>query len=59
MRRVEKEVKHAVLTANLVDHTTSGVLAGEVEIGEVEWSSSGVLAGKLFRHEAKLGLFAD
>ena len=38
MRRVEKEVMNAVWTANLVDSTISGVLAGEVdeEKGDVD-----------------------
>ena len=37
MRRVEKVVMNAVLAANLVDSTTSGVLAEEVEeVGDVE-----------------------
>ena len=44
MRR-EKDVMSAVSTANLVDSSTSGVLAGEVdEMRDVERSSSGVLA---------------
>ena len=30
VRRVEKEVTHAVLTSNLVDSTASSVLAGEL-----------------------------
>ena len=50
VRRLE-EVMTAILTANLVDSTTSGVLAGEVEeMGEVERSWCGVLVGEPFQH---------
>ena len=51
VRRVEKEVKNAVLIANLVDSTTGGALAGEAEVTcVVEISSSSVLAGEPFPH---------
>ena len=52
--RVEKEVMDAVLTANPVNSTTSGVLFGEVEeMCGVERSSNGVLAGKPFQHVSR------
>ena len=42
---------NAVLTANLVDSTTSKGLAGEVkEMGDVERSSSGVFAWEPSQH---------
>ena len=42
---------NAALTADLVESTTSGVLAGEVEeVGDVERGSSGVLAEEPFQH---------
>ena len=50
-RRVGKDVMNAALTADLVESTTSGVLAGEVEeVGDVERGSSGVLAEEPFQH---------
>ena len=51
MRRVEKVVTKAVLMADLLDSTSSGVLAGEVEeTCDVERSSSGVWAEEPFQH---------
>ena len=51
VRRMEKEVTRAVLTADLVDTTTIGVLALEAEATcDVERSSSSVLAGEPFQH---------
>ena len=51
VRRVEKKVMNAVLTANLVESITSGVLAAEVKaMGNVERGSCGALAEELFQH---------
>ena len=51
VRRMEQEVTNAVLTANLVDSTTSGVVAGEVEeMGNVERGCGGVAAERLVQH---------
>ena len=51
VRRMEQEVTNAVLTANLVDSTTSGVVAGEVEeMVNVERGCGGVAAERLVQH---------
>ena len=51
VRWVEKDVTNAVLIANLLDSTASGVLAGKIKVmGDVDRSSSSVLAGEPFQH---------
>ena len=61
VRRVEEEVMHAVLTANPVGTTASGVLAGEIkEMGDLERGSGGVLAEEPFSTcKTMLGLLAS
>ena len=52
VRRVEKEMMNAVLTANLVDSSKSGVFFRGVveEMGDAERGSSGAVAGEPFQH---------
>ena len=58
--RLEKEVMHAVLTANLIESITSGVLAWGVlgTRGVVSSSSDGVDEELFSTRESKLGVLA-
>ena len=60
VRRVEEEVIHALLPANLVDSTTRCVLAGAVEeMGDVKDAQVASKTGARSTRESKLGLLAD